>query len=369
MDTNKVQIFWDARVLDNDTGKAFGEVPPSPFLEVHEQHVENADRIRNMRAVLQNGPIAEHIEWRDGRLATRAELHTVHPAEYVDAVERFIQDGGGYLEANTVVSEDGWDALLAAAGTSIEAVDAVLNGETLRTYALVRPPGHHAQPSQAEGYGVFNHAALMAERALASGLKRVAIIDWDTHHGNGTQECFYDRSDVLFVSLHMRHGTWSETHPQTGSAAEIGLGDGMGKNMNVELSTGSGNAAYQKSWHTTIAPVLRQYQPELIIVSSGQDASAFDPNGRQNLSMRGFRNLGGFVREIADELCDGKVALVQEGGYHLSYAPYCLHATLEGLLNLPELLEDPIGYLPDDPSRADSDLNLIHTYHSEFWEF
>lgn len=367
--TEKLTVFWDERVLLNDTGTAFGEVPASPLLDVTEAHVENADRVRNMRAVLRNGPLAERIEWRDGRLATREELRTVHPEEYIRDVEDFIANGGGYIESNTVLSEEAWPALLAAAGTSLAAVDAVLTGDTPLAYALVRPPGHHAQPQQAEGYGVFNHAALMAERARAAGLERIAIIDWDTHHGNGTQECFYTRSDVLYASLHMRHGTWSATHPQTGSPAEIGVDDGMGFNINMELSLGAGDAAYRAAIDQVIAPVLRQYRPELIICSSGQDASAVDPNGRQALTMDGFHAIGSRMRELASKLTGGRLALVQEGGYHLSYAAYCLHATCEGLLGLAPELDDPVGYLPDDPRHGDADIRLAQSYLARFWRF
>jgi acetoin utilization deacetylase AcuC-like enzyme len=367
--SGELSIFWDERVLQHDTGYAFGEAPPSDLLDVQEKHVENAERLVNMRSVLQRGPLADRLDWRDGRLATVAEIETAHPRAYIDGIEAFIAGGGGFIEENTVLSEGSWPGLLAAVGTSIEATDAVLSGSVDRAYALVRPPGHHAQPEQAEGYGVFNHAAIMAERALASGLKRVAIIDWDTHHGNGTQEFFYRRSDVLYISFHMRHGSWSATHPQTGSAAEIGVGEGAGFNVNIELPLASGDAAYEAAWHAIVTPILEQYDPELLILSSGQDASAFDPNGRQCLTMAGFHRLGTLSREAADALTGGRFVAVQEGGYHLSYAAYCLHATCEGFLGLDPMLEDPIGYLPDDPHHADSGISLVHTYLSRFWRF
>ncbi|WP_163512164.1 hypothetical protein [Fodinicola acaciae] len=362
-------LFWDDRVLLNDTGMAFGEVAASPLIEVAENHVENADRIINMRSVLQRGPIAEHITWRDGRLATVEELATAHPETHIASVRQFIQNGGGYIEDTTVLSSNAWESILAAAGTSLEAVDAVLTHQTNHAYALVRPPGHHAQPTQAEGYGAFNHAALMAEKALKSGLERVAIIDWDVHHGNGTQEFFYHRDDVLYVSLHMRHGTWSPTHPQTGSAAEIGVGDGMGYNVNIELPLGTGDAGYAAGWKLVVRPIIEQYDPQLLIISSGQDASAYDPNGRQCLTMRGFHRLGMLTRELAAAVTGGRFVAVQEGGYHLSYAAYCLHATCEGFLGRPAELGDPIGYLPDNPHHGDAGITLTQTYLSRFWEF
>ncbi|WP_433519563.1 hypothetical protein ACQP2T_30875 [Nonomuraea sp. CA-143628] len=366
---DELWVYWDDRVLLNDTGMAFGEVPVSPLIDVQAKHVENADRVVNMRSVLQRGPIRNHLVWRDGRLATLDEIAASHPLGYIDSVRAFIDGGGGYIEENTVLSANAWEPLLAAAGTSIEATDAVLHGETRRAYALVRPPGHHAQPEQAEGYGVFNHAAIMAERALATGMTRVAIVDWDVHHGNGTQEFFYERDDVLYISFHMRHGTWSPVHPQTGSPAEIGVGPGMGYNVNIELPLGSGDAAYTAAWHAIVEPIMEQYGPELIIVSSGQDASAYDPNGRQCLTMKGFHRLGKLTRDLADRLTGGRFVAVQEGGYHLSYAAYCLHATCEGFLAREPELDDPIGYLPDDPRHGDAGIALVQTYLSRFWEF
>jgi acetoin utilization deacetylase AcuC-like enzyme len=234
-------------------------------------------------------------------------------------------------------------------------------------YALVRPPGHHAGPATADGYCFFNNAALVAQLARDSGCERIAVIDWDVHHGNGTQACFYDRSDVLTVSMHMRHGSWGVNHPETGSAAEIGVGPGAGHNVNVELGLGSGARAYLSAFEQVIAPVVRAYRPDLIVGACGQDASGFDPNGRQNLLMGGFHGLGRAVGELADELCGGRLVLVQEGGYARTYASYCLHATLEGVLGTERLLADPIGYLPDDATRGDLDLALLRTYLAPFW--
>ena len=165
----------------------------------------------------------------------------------------------------------------------------------------------------------------------------------------------------------MRHGTWGPTHPETGSAAEIGVGAGAGRNVNVELGLGSGARAYLTVFEQVVAPIVRQFQPDLIVGACGQDASGFDPNGRQNLLMDGFRRLGRAVGELAEELCDGRLVLVQEGGYARTYAAYCLHATLEGVLGTEPLLADPIGYLPDDAERGDGDIAALRTYLSRFW--
>ena len=267
-----------------------------------------------------------------------------------------------------MISEHSWRAATAAAGTSLAAADAVLAGEAKGALALVRPPGHHAQPAQADGYCFFNNAALVAERARRSGIDRVAIVDWDVHHGNGTQECFYARSDVLTVSLHMRTGLWGPSHVQTGSPEELGRDAGQGFNVNVELPIGSGDQAYELAMLGIVGPVLEQFRPGLIVGAIGQDASAFDPNGRQNVSMDGFRALGRELGDAARALCDGRVVLVQEGGYARSYAAFCLHATLEGVLGLSEpLLDDPLAYIPDDFGRARASVEAVQSALSRYW--
>ena len=365
----RISVFWHDDALLHDTGTGLWEHGPDALLDVPELHPENHERIRNMRSVLMRGPLADLLEFRPGRHASEDELATIHDPEYVASVRRIIASGAGRLEdGNTVVSEHSWRAATAAAGTALEATDAVLSGAVAVAYALVRPPGHHAQPAQADGYCLFNNAALAAERARRAGLDRVAVVDWDVHHGNGTQECFYDRSDVLTVSLHMRTGLWGPTHRQSGSPEEVGGGDGQGYNVNVELPIGSGDQAYELAMRAIVAPVLAQFRPQLIVGAVGQDASGFDPNGRQNVSMDGFRTIGRVLGDAARELCDGRLVLVQEGGYARTYAAYCLHATLEGVLGLDEpLLDEVLAYIPDDFSRARESVEAVQSAVSRYW--
>ena len=364
----ELAVFWHDAVLEHDTGLGIWEAPPSDLLASLERHPENALRVANMKSILERGPLAERIEWHDGRLAERDELETIHEPSYIDAVQRAAEHGER-VEENTVAGTGSWEPLLAAAGTSLAALDHVLEGEADIALALVRPPGHHAQPAQADGYCFFNHTALAAQRGRTRGLDRVAIVDWDVHHGNGTQACFYDRADVLTVSLHMRTGLWGPTHPQTGVPAEVGDGDGQGFNINVELPIGSGDRAYELAFHDIVAPVLEQFAPQLIIGACGQDASAFDGNGRQNVSMDGFRAIGERFAEVAREVCDGRMVMIQEGGYAVTYAAYCLHATLEGVLGTGALLEDPLAYIGDDFTRARHSVEDIQSALSRYWSF
>jgi len=361
----ELDVFWHPAALEHDTGSGLWEAPPSDLLEVQELHPENAERVRNMRSVLERGPLAPRLGWQEGRLAEEHELESVHDSEYVASLRRDCEAGGRRLGSTTVLSATSWPALLAAAGTTLAAADALLSAESSLAYALVRPPGHHAGPAVVDGYCFFNNVALAAERFRSAGAERVAIVDWDVHHGNGTQACFYERDDVLTISLHMRHGSWGPSHPETGSPAESGTGRGAGHNVNVELRPGSGDGAYAEAFSRVVEPVVERYRPAVLIGACGQDASAFDGNGRMNVSMDGFHAIGRSVRGSAEQ-AGARLLLVQEGGYARTYAAYCLHATLEGVLGTDRLLADPVAYMPDDPAHATADIDAACAEHRDW---
>ncbi len=369
MPASKLDVFWDERVLNHETGEGMWESSASPLLWEQELHPENSIRIRNMKHVLEHGPIADALVWHDGRLAEIPELETIHHPEYIAQIAEICAAGGGRLTSTTVVGPNSWEGLLAAAGTCLAAAEAVISGKTQAAFALVRPPGHHAQPKQADGYCVFSHAALVAHRARNAGFARVAVVDWDVHHGNGTQECFYAQSEVLTVSLHMDHGSWGPSHLQTGAVDELGFGDGMGFNINIAMPLGAGDKFYTTAFAEIAGPILREFAPDFIVCGVGQDASAFDPNGRHNVTMAGFNRLGLQVAELADELCAGRLVLIQEGGYARSYAAYCLHATLEGILGRHSQLTDPIAYVPDDTERVDPTISDLKKHYAPYWKF
>jgi acetoin utilization deacetylase AcuC-like enzyme len=250
----------------------------------------------------------------------------------------------------------------------VQAVDAVLDGDAPVAYALVRPPGHHAQPERADGYCFFSNVAIAAEHARRRGIERVAVIDWDVHHGNGTQACFYARADVLTISLHQDHGPWGPSHLQTGSPLELGDGPGWGHNINVALPQGTGDLGYVEAMQRVVEPIVRAFGPGLVLVAAGQDANQYDPNGRMAVSMSGFRALGRAARELAIELCDGRLALVQEGGYAKTYSAYCLHGTLEGAIGAEQpLLDDPVDFYPDDAGHARAAIDRAVGIHARGW--
>jgi acetoin utilization deacetylase AcuC-like enzyme len=217
----------------------------------------------------------------------------------------------------------------------------------------VRPPSHHAAPDVADGYCFVNGVALAAVEALAQGCRRVAVVDWDVHHGNGSQEGFCARNDVLVVSLHMNHGAWGKTHPQTGGVEEIGHGPGEGYNLNLPLPMGCGDDTYTKVVERCVVPYLDWFKPDIILVSNGQDAGQFDPNGRQLVTMRGFHRMARMLRNAAERLCSGHLVAVQEGGYNPAYALFCAYATVAGFLNADLDLEDPLAFYPDDGDLAE----------------
>ncbi|GGP58758.1 histone deacetylase [Saccharothrix coeruleofusca] len=354
-----MELFWHDACLAHDTGTGLWELPGRwEWLDLPEPHPENAARLRTFRHALRHGPVAPHLTWCAGRLATDEELRRVHTPAYLAALEAACAGPDPVaLEVNTVVGPGSWDAVRAAAGTALAAWEAVADGRTRLAYALVRPPGHHAQPAAADGYCLVNNAALVAETARRAG-RRVAVLDWDVHHGNGTQEVFRADPDVLTASIHMRHGPWGENHRQTGAPEEEAEA-----NINVELSLGAGDRAYARALDEVVVPALREFGADFLVCASGFDGSAFDPNGRHNLTAGGYRAIGRRVAAL-----DLPTVLTQEGGYLRGYAALCLHALVEGLLGL-ELLEDPLAYVPDDTQLVDRDLARVRAALAGRWRF
>ncbi|ERN16099.1 hypothetical protein AMTRI_Chr11g95170 [Amborella trichopoda] len=362
-----LHVFWHPGMLQHDTGKGVFDTLHDPgFLDVLEKHPENGDRVKNMVSILKRGPISPYISWHLGRPALISELYLFHTPDYIKELIEADENGGKQLCAGTVLNPGSWGASLLASGTTISAMEHILNRNGKIAYALVRPPGHHAQPSQADGYCFLNNAGLAIKLALNSGIKRVAVVDIDVHYGNGTAEGFYDTCDVLSISLHMNHGSWGPSHPQKGSIDEIGKGKGSGFNLNIPLPNGTGDKGYEYAMTKLVVPAIDKFGPKVVVLVIGQDASAFDPNGRQCLTMEGYREIGRIIRNLSDKHAKGRILIVQEGGYHRTYSAYCLHATLEGVLNLPlRLLSDPIAYYPEDEALPVKVVDFIRKYWGE----
>jgi len=233
------------------------------------------------------------------------------------------------LDPDTTTCPESYKAALLAAGGVMNAADAVHEGKMNNAFAFIRPPGHHAERDRAMGFCFFNNIAIAAEHLLKKrGLQRVAIIDFDVHHGNGTQHAFYDRDDVLFTSIHR-----GPFYPGTGSADELGHGRGVGYTLNVPLSTGADDDAYKRAFDERIFPVVRDFQPQIILCSAGFDSHRRDPLGGMKMSTDGYRWIGRTLGDFSKDLCDGKVVYVLEGGYDLVALRDSSEAILEEMVS------------------------------------
>jgi acetoin utilization deacetylase AcuC-like enzyme len=240
--------------------------------------------------------------------AAQADLERVHPPAFLAAIRELCEAGGGAIDLDTVVSERSYDAAVVASGAATAAVDAVLAGDLEAAFCLGRPPGHHAEAARAMGFCLVNHAAVAAGHARAAGVERVAVLDWDAHHGNGTQAIFWDDPAVLYVSLHQY-----PLYPGTGGRAERGRGAGEGATVNIPLAAGTSERGFRDAFEYEALPALRDFDPGLLIVSAGFDAHRDDPLCNLGLSSAAFGDLTRAVREIGA----GPV-MILEGGYNLT---------------------------------------------------
>jgi acetoin utilization deacetylase AcuC-like enzyme len=280
-------------------------------------HPERPDRID---AVLAGARRSGLVEERQAPEASPRDLAGVHTAAYVDAIEEFCASGGGHLDADTVAGPATWEAALRSVGAGLAAVDALRGGEAEAALLAMRPPGHHALRDRAMGFCLFNNVAVAADRIAAAG-DRVAILDWDVHHGNGTQDIFYERGDVLYVSLHQ-----FPFYPLTGWIEEVGGGGGLGLTVNLPLPEGAGGLAYAAAFDRVVDPVLAAFAPDWVLVSAGYDAHAADPLGSMALQADDFGWMAGRLAAPGRP-----VVAFLEGGYDLTALGDSVETTLRGL--------------------------------------
>ncbi len=282
--------------------------------------------------------------------ASETQILAVHQRRLPELVRAAASRGPQWLGADTYIMPGSWDAARMAAGAAATAVEAVLTGQVSNAFALIRPPGHHATPSQPMGFCLLNNIAIAARHALdALGVERVAIMDFDVHHGNGTQDCFYDDGRVLFCSTHA-----SPLYPGTGAADDVGIEDGYGATLNLPLPYETGDAGFQLIYDQVALPALRRFAPQLILVSAGYDAHWDDPLGPLSLSIDGYAALTQRLVTLADELCDGKIVLVLEGGYSPTALAGGVVASLRVLLGRAPGV-DPLG----PASQAEPDISTL----------
>lgn len=338
MAINRTGLLYDPRFLAHMTGdeavvitreKTF-HLSPAP-------HPSSSFIIQRTKEFLDGSGLSAHLHTLSSRAATLDEITTYHTQEYVAGMHECAVNGPmigpftcswGFVDEDTVISPGSYEAALYSVGGALNAVQATLNGEVHNAYALLRPPGHHAMSNQALGFCMFNNVALAAHYARRTfGVERIMIIDWDVHHGNGTQDAFYSDPGVLFVSLHQEN--WFPGH--SGTVEDSGSDKGIGYTVNVPLPAGTGDRGYLAAFDQLIAPLGQQYRPELILVSNGVDACWLDPLAQMMMTMDGYRQLTMRAVALAEELCGGRIVLLHEGGYSVPYVPYCTAAIIEAL--------------------------------------
>ncbi|MCP3904066.1 MAG: histone deacetylase [Planctomycetes bacterium] len=317
-------------------------------------HPECADRLRVIRLAVDQGGF-EHVRWVAPSAAANEEILVAHTAEHVEMLAG-LEGMRSLLDVDTVVSPGSHEAARLAAGAALDAVAALMTGEAANAFAFVRPPGHHACADRAMGFCLFNNIAIAAADAVRRhGCRRVLVIDWDVHHGNGTQDILYERPDVLFISTHQR-----PLYPDTGAVGEIGAGAGRGYTVNLPLPPGQTDADYLALFRRIVVPIAHSYEPELVLVSAGFDAHARDPLADMRLSAEGFAALLAEVRDIAERHAKGRLALILEGGYDLRSLAHSVNACVAGLA--PPRIQ-PDGSAQMDLSAAHEDLARSHAAH------
>ena len=335
-------FFWDEKCFWHAGGNyaftlpigghvqplAAGGLPESP---------ETKRRLKNLMDVT---GLSRALDLRSADEATREDLLRVHPATYLDAFKSLSDQGGGELGRRTPFAQGGYEIAALSAGLAVAAVDAVLRGDLDNAYALSRPPGHHCLPDFPNGFCLLANIAIAIEAAKAKGMaNRFVVLDWDVHHGNGTEAIFYDRDDVLTISLHQ-----DGNYPlDTGAVTDRGRGAGEGYNVNLPLPAGAGHTAYLYAMDSIVIPQIEAFDPDLIIVACGFDAGATDPLARMLATADTFRQMTLRIKAAAEKLCGGRLVLVHEGGYSEVYVPFCGHATLEALSGSRITAADPMA--------------------------
>jgi acetoin utilization deacetylase AcuC-like enzyme len=323
--------------LWHNTGNAALLYPPNLTVQPGE-HAENPETKRRMKNLLEVSGLTDHLVNIKPRPATDDELARFHTRDHIEKIRSMSDAGGGDASVLTPFGAGSFEIAKLAAGGAIMAMEAVLQGDVANAYALIRPPGHHALTDLGMGFCLFGNAPIAIQHGRAKhGLGRVAVVDWDVHHGNGTQAAFYDDPESLTISLHA-----DNLFPaNSGTLAERGTGKGKGYNLNIPLPPGCGDGAYLEAMKRVVLPALQRFKPEIIVVACGFDASAADPLGRMMVTSDGYRKMTSMLMELASDICGGRIMMTHEGGYSASYVPYCGLAVLEQLSGVQTGVVDP----------------------------
>ncbi|MGA2411535.1 MAG: histone deacetylase [Candidatus Binataceae bacterium] len=342
---NRTALIADRRYLKHFAGR---------------HHPERPERVAAMIEMAE-GLMRDGLKVYAPRAATPEELELCHRSEYVETVERSAVMDNCDFDPDTHACRDTWMTAALAAGGALTAAEAVLDGEADNAFAIVRPPGHHALPGRAMGFCFFNNVAIAAQWLIKHrGLSRVLILDWDVHHGNGTQEMFFASPDVLYMSTHQ-----SPFYPGTGNLDEIGEGAGLGYTVNAPLPATFGDSEYLRVFDDLMLPIARQFKPEFVLISAGFDSHYRDPLGAMRVTEDGFAAMARRLKRLAEECCGGKIVAVLEGGYDLKALAASGQAVIE------ELGRDGGESIVHEKgaSRATPILQRARYFHQEHWPF
>lgn len=334
-------FVWHERYCWHDAGafagpmRALYPVEPGQAAE----HAETKRRIKNLLDAID---FTDKLTTIKPRMAADEDLLRVHTSEYLAHVKALSGGAGGDTGVNAFIGPGGFDIAALSSGGVIAAADAVLKGDVENSYALVRPPGHHAEAHRGMGFCIFANIALAVQFAKARhGLDKIAVVDWDVHHGNGTQSAFYDDPSVLTISIH-QEGVFPR---DSGHVGDTGAGRGAGYNINLPLPPGSGEGAYRACFDRVILPALHAYKPQMIFVACGFDAGLNDPLARMTLGPESFRWMAASMVKTARELCGGRLMMAHEGGYHAASVPFLALPVFEELTGLSAGIENPVSAL------------------------
>lgn len=306
----KLAVIWDMRFTRHQMGLG---------------HPENPRRLLAIKEVLDGSGVGKELIHLEPRNATKEEISLIHDEHYIKRIEGTNGVAETHLDPDTMACAHTWDAAILAAGSAIVGIENVVKGKFSGVFAFVRPPGHHAEHARAMGFCIFNNIAIGAMYAKKSlNLNRIFIIDFDVHHGNGTQNAFYKDEDVFYFSVHR-----SPFYPGSGLESETGEGNGRGTNLNVPIETGSDDDTYKRVFEKKLIPAVERFRPQIILVSAGFDAHFLDPLGGMKVTTDGFRWMAQTIKDLAKENCKGKQVYLLEGGYDLRALRESVEATLE----------------------------------------
>ena len=344
----KTGIVKDTRYMKHDMGA---------------YHPESPKRLEIIYEMLEDSDIKGKFIEIAPREATKEEICYIHSPEYLDMIAKTEGRPHVTLDPDTSTCADSYRVALLATGGLLEAVRSVIEGKIENAFALIRPPGHHAEKDKAMGFCIFNNVAIAARYAQKKhSLKKILIADWDLHHGNGTQHSFYDDPTVLYFSTHQY-----PYYPGTGAFDECGTGDGKGFTVNVPLSYGYGDAEYAKIYKEILYPIALEFSPDLILVSAGFDIYEGDPLGGMSVSPSGFAALTRVIMQIADKCCSGKVVITLEGGYNLNGLRESVKAVLKELSDMNKTDVEKIAQAARS-EMVERVFNNVKQVHSNYWK-